>query len=356
MRKHLLLLLAASALVLPLHAQQRMQYSQYLLNAFLINPAVAGAEQYGELRTGYSHQWAGFKGAPRAGYLSYQQGLFPKPAGGVTPATIERVTSLPTIGRERLQPTTETATSTDSTFLCGSRAATLGDNFHLGVGGTVFSEVTGPLSISGLGGAVSAHIRVAGTTRLSIGAGLEMLNYRLDPRKLNLVNDNDIAVGTNVANLLLPSLNAGFTLYNRRFFLAGATRQLLQNRVQVNPLNPVISNLELHYVLQGGFRFDVSPDLAFTPSVIFRYVDPAPPSIDLSLQANYRELLLAGISYRHRDALVAMLGIRLNNGLLLQYAYDYTTSNLRRFSAGTHSIVLGLRLGTNKMEKKQYFW
>jgi type IX secretion system PorP/SprF family membrane protein len=355
MRKHLLLL-AASALGLQLYAQQRMQYSQYLLNAFLINPAVAGTEPYGELRTGYSHQWAGFKGAPRAGYLSYHQGLFPKNEIGRPPVSpVERVTSLPTIGRERLQPTTETVAAPPN--LPSPTIETPGeDNFHLGVGGTVFSEVTGPLSISGVGGAVSAHIRVAGNTRLGVGAGLEMLNYRLDPRKLDLVNDNDIAVSTNVANLLLPSLNAGFTLYNRRFFLAGATRQLLQNRVQVNPLNPVISNLELHYVFQGGFRFEVGPDLGFTPSVIFRYVDPAPPSLDLSLQASYRELLQAGLSYRHRDAVVAMLGIRLNNGLLLQYAYDYTTSNLRRFSAGSHSIVLGLRLGSNKMQKKCYFW
>jgi type IX secretion system PorP/SprF family membrane protein len=334
------------------HAQQRMQYSQYLLNAFLVNPAVAGSERYGELRSGYSHQWAGFKGAPRGGYLSYHQGLFPKPKPIQDVPMAERVTSLPTSGRERLPATVAQVAVPDNL----QDRQPPQDNFHLGVGGTVFSEVTGPLSISGVGGAVSTHIRVAGQTRLSFGAGLEMLNYRLDPRRIDLVNDNDPAISNNIVNLLLPSLNAGFTLYSRNFFLAGATRQLLQNRIQVNPLNPVISNLELHYVVQGGYRFQAGQGLSLTPSIIFRYVDPAPPSVDLSLQANYRDLVLAGLSYRHQDAVVAMLGIQLNKGLLVQYAYDFTTSNLRRFSAGTHSIVLGLRLGSAKLEKKQYHW
>lgn len=352
MRKQLLLLAAAASMGLGLHAQQRMQYSQYLLNAFLVNPAVAGVERAGDLRSGYSHQWAGFKGAPRAGYLSYNQGLYSQPSLA-PPRTFQRVTSLPTSGRERLDPTIEQWTTSDSTRDPG---VVVGDRFHLGVGGTVFSEVTGPLSISGLGVSVAANMRVGRNTRLAIGSGLEMLNYRLDARRLDLVNDNDIAIGTNVTNLLLPSINAGFALYGRTAFLAGATRQLLNNRIQLNPLNPVISNLELHYVIQGGFRFRVSEDLQFTPSVIFRYVDPAPPSIDLSLQAQYRELLRAGLSYRHKDALVAMLGIQLNNGVLVQYAYDYTTSNLRRFSSGTHSIVLGMRLGANRTEAKEYFW
>jgi type IX secretion system PorP/SprF family membrane protein len=350
MRKQLLLA-AATALGLGLHAQQRMQYSQYLLNAFLVNPAVAGVERTGELRSGYSHQWAGFKGAPRAGYISYNQGLYSQP--NLAPArTYQRVTSLPTSGRERLDPTTEESMVLD-TMKC---AGAVSDRFHLGVGGTVFSEVTGPLSISGLGVSVAANMRVGRNTRLAIGSGLEMLNYRLDARRLDLVNDNDIAIGTNVTNLLLPSINAGFALYGRTAFLAGATRQLLNNRIQLNPLNPVISNLELHYVIQGGFRIQASEDLQFTPSVIFRYVDPAPPSVDLSLQAQYRELLRAGFSYRHKDALVAMLGIQLNNGVLVQYAYDYTTSNLRRFSSGTHSIVLGMRLGAHRTEPKEYFW
>ena len=47
------------------NAQQRMQYSQYLWNGYLMNPAFAGIEDYIDLRSGYSHQWAGFEGAPK---------------------------------------------------------------------------------------------------------------------------------------------------------------------------------------------------------------------------------------------------------------------------------------------------
>ena len=351
MKKTLTLVLSLLALHLAAYTQQRMQYSQYLQNAFLINPAVGGAESFGDLRIGYSNQWAGFKGAPQGGYISYCKGLF-EPARDEEPLPpSQKVISLPAPGRGVANPISG---------ISGSQVEkpkyVPEPNFHLGVGGTLFSESTGPISISGIGGAFSSHIRLKDQLKLSIGAGLEMLNYRLDPRNINLVNDNDVAVAGSITNLLIPSVNAGFALYSQSWFLAGSTRQLLRNRIQVNSLNPVISSLEIHYMVQAGYRFKLSDDISLTPSAILRYVDPAPPSFDLSLQANYRNIVFGGFSYRHKDAVVGMIGMGLGKNLSAQYSFDFTTSNLRRYSAGTHSIVLGIRLGKNRLEGRRYFW
>jgi type IX secretion system PorP/SprF family membrane protein len=328
-----------------------MQYSQYLQNAFLINPAVGGAEPFADLRTGYSHQWAGFKGAPKGGYLSYCRGLYDPAKASVAEPLIDEVISLPTPGRGVAEPI---RSKRDPNL--GKPAPAREPNFHLGVGGTLFAESTGPLSISGIGGAFSSHIRIKDELKLSVGMGLEMLNYRLDSRMLDLVNNNDVAFADDVVNLLLPSINAGFSLYSRRWFLAGASRQLLRNRVQVNALNPVVSNLGVHYMVQAGYRFRVNDDINMTPSVIFRYISPAPPSFDLSLQANYRNQVFGGLSYRHKDAVVGMVGVGLSKTITAQYAFDFTTSNLRSYSAGTHSIVLGIKLGKNRLEGRRYFW
>ena len=54
----------------PLIAQQRMQYSQFMLMGYRLNPAVAGTEQFVNIKAGMSYQWAGFEGAPRGFYLS----------------------------------------------------------------------------------------------------------------------------------------------------------------------------------------------------------------------------------------------------------------------------------------------
>lgn len=350
MRKYSIVMLIVALFASNLEAQQRMQYSQYLLNAFLINPAVGGAEPFVDIRSGYSHQWAGFKGAPKGLYLSGTKGLYEPESLETKPITSTEVTSLPTRGRGNVAPTTTVITTAPGT------SPTIEPNFHLGVGGTLFSESTGPISISGLGGSFSSHIRIKDALKLSIGAGLEMLNYRLNPNNLDLVNPNDIAVADDITNLFLPSINAGFALYSGSFFVAGSTRQLLRNRIQLNPLNPVVSSLEIHYMAQAGYRFKLNDDLSLMPSVIFRYIQPAPPSMDVAVFANYKNQITGGLSYRHKDAIVGMIGLGITPTLSAQYAYDFTLSNLRNYSAGTHSIVLGLKLGSNRQTARRYFW
>lgn len=343
--RHIILLTLTLALTLPvLHAQQRLQHSQYLLNGFVTNPAIGGAENYLDLRTGFSQQWAGFEGAPRSLYFSANKALIPSEKTEKQ----QRITSLPIRGRGRANPTSELETVT---------VQRAGDpNFHMGVGGVLFSERSGPISYSGVSGAFAAHLRLKDELKLSVGAALELMNFRLDPSGIQLTDANDIAISQSTTSLMLPSFNAGFALYSRTFFITASSRQLLQNRIQLNPQNPVISGLEVHYIAQAGYRFKASENLNLVPSVALRYIQPAPPSFDLSLRADYKNLLFVGASYRHEDAVVAMLGINLAKKLQLNYAYDFTTSNLRNYSSGTHSIVLALRLTNAGTGGRRYFW
>ena len=56
----LVLLLSSAGL-----AQQNPQFSQYLQNSLILNPAIIGAEDITEFTLGYRNQWTGFEGAPR---------------------------------------------------------------------------------------------------------------------------------------------------------------------------------------------------------------------------------------------------------------------------------------------------
>lgn len=53
-----------------LQAQQRPHYTQYVINPFIINPAIAGIDNYGDLKISGRDQWAGLSGAPRTTYLT----------------------------------------------------------------------------------------------------------------------------------------------------------------------------------------------------------------------------------------------------------------------------------------------
>src|SRR4028119_333752 len=51
-------------------AQQLPHYTQYILNNFIINPAVAGIENYTDVKISHRHQWVGIDGAPVTTYLT----------------------------------------------------------------------------------------------------------------------------------------------------------------------------------------------------------------------------------------------------------------------------------------------
>src|ERR1700760_3326206 len=69
--KKLLLILCVSLLMLQLaEAQQKPQYTQYVFDNMLLNPAVTGIENYIDLKAGYRAQWTGLQGAPVTSYLT----------------------------------------------------------------------------------------------------------------------------------------------------------------------------------------------------------------------------------------------------------------------------------------------
>ena len=53
-------------------AQQVPLYSQYMMNGFLLNPAVAGSEGYTAVNLTVREQWLGLKDAPKTQALSGQ--------------------------------------------------------------------------------------------------------------------------------------------------------------------------------------------------------------------------------------------------------------------------------------------
>src|SRR6201996_5290969 len=65
---YLLILLVCSVRISM--AQQLPQYTQYVFNNYLLNPAVSGIENYTDVKLGYRSQWTGLEGAPVTSYLT----------------------------------------------------------------------------------------------------------------------------------------------------------------------------------------------------------------------------------------------------------------------------------------------
>src|SRR3954471_12637357 len=51
-------------------AQQKPHYTQYILNQYILNPALTGIENYTDIKVSHRQQWAGIDGAPVTTYLT----------------------------------------------------------------------------------------------------------------------------------------------------------------------------------------------------------------------------------------------------------------------------------------------
>src|SRR5476651_1798383 len=68
--KRLWFIVLLTAVVMQTKAQQRPQYTQYIFNPILVNPAVTGIENYTDVKAGYRSQWTGLQGAPVTSYFT----------------------------------------------------------------------------------------------------------------------------------------------------------------------------------------------------------------------------------------------------------------------------------------------
>ena len=314
-------------------AQQLPYFTQYVLNNFLLNPAVAGIDNYTDIKASHRVQWLGLQDAPVTTYL-----------------TISAPTERKLYDVDRETPT--------SVYPRGRNPMLGGDSYqppdaHSGIGFTVMNDATGPLNHFSADAAYAYHTKLTDATNLSLGVSAGITQLSLDASKLNFASGYDPAIGNvtdGILNKLNPDLNAGLWLYSKDYFVGISAMQILPDKlyfsnsssqgqlVQTGKLLP-------HIFAQAGYKMYVDEDLTFLPSIMVRYINPLPTSFDINAKLEYQNMMWVGASYRYQNGFAAMLGININYCVNIGYSYDYTTTALNTVSNGSHEILVGFLIG-----------
>ncbi|MDX5437883.1 MAG: type IX secretion system membrane protein PorP/SprF [Pontibacter sp.] len=296
-------------------AQQKALYSQYMTNYYLLNPAVAGLERDWNFKAGYRNQWVGFEGAPKTFYVSAETAMFKQ-----------------TIRGNRVRP------------------------YH-GAGGYAYTDQTGPTTRTGILLSYAYHVPLNRSIYLSSGVFAGMQQYRFDENKIHLAegsNERDPVTQNGSFNSTMPDLSVGTYMHSDEFFVGVSLFQVLGNRIlKLNDVDEP-SRLARHMFVSGGYNFDINRNITVTPSVLIKYVSPAPIQADFNVKgayyltnrrkSKYDDMIWAGISYRTQDAVVGLVGAQFKEQFQLSYSYDITVSPMRHHSAGSQEIVLGFRM------------
>lgn len=280
-----------------IYSQQDPQYTQYMYNMHIVNPAYAGSE--GTLNIGLLHrtQWVGLDGAPK--------------------------TSVATINAPIKK--------------------------NIGMGLSVFADKIGPVKEQDLFVDVSYTIQTSDYGNLAFGlkGGLSFIDAQLST--LDLGDDIPDDVFNNDINDAYPNFGAGAFYYTDRFY-AGLSMPNMLNQYHFKKKAGIISSAseKMHYFLTSGYIFEMNDNLKLKPSVMLKGVGGAPLSIDISGNVLINNKLEFGLSWRVDDSVSALMNIEVLPSVRLGYSYDYTITNLGDFNSGSHEIILLITISNSR--------
>ncbi|UOB16360.1 PorP/SprF family type IX secretion system membrane protein [Abyssalbus ytuae] len=303
----LVLLLVIFNLHFFVYSQQDPQYTQYMYNQNVVNPAYA-TNNLGIINFGGIHrsQWASAEGAPTT-FTFFAH----------APVTEKIETGLSII--------------TDN----------IGD---------------GLLKENNFYADFAYILQLAETHKISLGIKAGLTNFQTDFNGIRLPEIQDDPAFNEDLKGTFPNIGAGAFYFTDKYYVGFSVPNLLKNKhlEERNGINRIGSE-EIHFFLTGGYVHEFNPDLKLKPSFMAKAVKGSPPVLDTSMNVLLYNRFEGGISYRINDSFSGMFNVKALPSLTIGYAYDYTTSNLGDFNSGTHEIMvlfdldlLGLRKGYDK--------
>jgi type IX secretion system PorP/SprF family membrane protein len=308
-------------------AQQRPHYTQYILNQYIINPALSGIENYTDIKISHRHQWVGIEDAPVTTYVTAHMPLG-KSDYRTTATSFSMEGSNPR-GREYW----DTYSPADP---------------HHGIGIQFINDRTGPITHQTARITYAYHMGLTNFMNLAAGFGIGISRVGLNGSKLNFATTVDPAVYSNaVINKNKPDVTAGLYLYSRDFFVGVSAEQVVPQELDFsnNAIKPQDSKLVPHIFSTAGYRFMIGEEFNVVPSVMVKYLTNLPTQVDFNTKVQYLDFLWAGVGYRLRDGFTGLIGLNIADRINATYSYDYTTSGLSTYSKGTHEVTIGFTLG-----------
>ncbi len=313
-------------------AQQKPYYTQYILNNYILNPAVTGIENYVDLKVSRRNQWNGLDGAPVTSYITIH-GPIGKADNRTTATSFEQTGDNPY--KSKVLESSEPATA------------------HHGIGMTAISDKTGYINRTTVCASYAYHMPISTSTLISAGFMAGITNVSMDKSKIvwGSLNPNDPAIGINSGEIAktMPEFGAGLWLYGKDFFLGTSVLNIVPGKFRFVTNDKYGDSFHPHFFLQGGYRFFLSDDISVLPSFAIQQISPLPTFIHANVKMQYQDLLWIGGGYRIKDELsgmALMTGINLGHKLNIGYSYNSSVSQrLNTYVGNTHEFVIGLVLG-----------
>lgn len=218
---------------------------------------------------------------------------------------------------------------------------------NVGVGGKVFNYSTGALSKMGIEGTYAYHLSLGNGSKLSLGLSLMLYQFYLNKSKLTLEEMDDDVMLYGSEKLITPDAGFGAYYYAEKYYAGLSVYQLFNRKVDMLT-DDILENRQVrHYFLTGGYIYDINSNFSVEPSILAKFVEANLGQIDINAKVTYKQTFWGGLSYRTSDAVALNLGVRKDR-FIFGYSYDYTLSDIKKYSNGSHELLFIVKFNRSK--------
>jgi len=276
-------------------AQQDPQYTQYMYNQAVINPAYAGSKEALSIVSLYRNQWSGFDGAPKTLTLS-----------GHSP---------------------------------------IGENIGLGL--SFISDEHGPVKENNIYADFSYTINVGEVSKLALGikAGVTLHDIALSSGVTTAVAGDPLFA--NDVSKTNPNAGFGAFFYTDKYYVGLSMPNVLSS-IHLDEDGRKYGSEVQHYFFTAGYVFQLTENTKLKPSFLVKSSFDAPVSFDVNANFLFYDKFEVGASYRSTDSFSGLVGFAFTDSIRLGYAYDHIMSDIQDAAASSHEVFLQFDLNFPK--------
>lgn len=268
-------------------AQQDPQYSQYMFNHFVVNPAYAGSRDVLNVSATARDQWTGYAGKVQTQALTATMPLRSK---------------------------------------------------NVGIGVNFINDKIGPTATKFFAASYAYHLRVR-NNKLSFGLRAGVMNYVLNWDALTPKDQGDQLIGSGMQSKTVPVFDFGAYYYGNNGYISASLTHL--NNAHFSTISTGTITTVQHLFVSASKAFTINEQLVLNPSCMFKVAKSTPASVDINLNARLFNKLWIGSSFKVGYGLSFLAQYNVTDRFKVGYSYDWGFIGIGKYTGTTHEFFIG---------------
>ena len=280
-----------------MQAQQDPQYTQYMYNMNIVNPAYAGSYEGIAIGLLYRSQWVGLEGAPKTGTLAIHS-----PVGK-----------------------------------------------RVGLGMSLINDEIGPVRETNAYADFSYTLPMGADNKLAFGvkAGATFHKIGISEVDIDVIDAGDPFFAENIDEVT-PNVGAGVYFYKPDKYYVSVSVPNILNATHLDAGGTKIGSETQHLFAALGYVIDLSENFKLKPHGLLKTAFTAPLSFDINANLFMYDFVELGVGYRLEDSFSGMINFRITPNLRVGYAYDSIQSDLNYATSSSHEVFINFDIAFPK--------